>query len=994
LRGQDGLGGLGTPQALAFSPDGGELVVGITHFGPPGSLRVYRTTDLGRIAELLPDHPQGGVAQLAFSPDGKTLATAGSDGKVTLWDWPARRPRHQFEFKAPLLYLGIPMQIPLLLISDGTGLRMISTTSGKSLDKFTPDDLQELSRAVGDQAAVQRFAGDMLGKLKILTTAKAPFNGTDTGTRLYLDTGHAISAGLGKKDGRDAYYVGLWSATPRGLGSRVYEGHSYLATSEALSPDRTLVASGDFFGEVHVWEAKTGRRKFRFTGAGQPVYRVGFDASGTKLGLGVKAHIGPRWKINDYADADRSFDLHNRRLLDDVPAPLRTEVTRRGDRELRAVIVGNVRGYEYTKAGKVASRFPAEGLPECLTLLDAARPGFDEPAVFGNIFGSLECKDARTMLSRRAFLGHQGAVKALSESPDGRFLASASTDRTVRIWSLEHFQDRGEADVDLDAEGAVRYLVPGGLAARAGVRLGDKVLAVDGHDQVEMIDLIIKNRWPYRAGQRVSVDLTRDGKPFRVEVELVPGTDFVEPLLSLFWAADGEWVLWTPQGYYDASLGGDRLIGWHVNQGPEKAANFFLAQQFRKQFYRPDVIDQILSTGDVDRAIAAANSDRSKSGVASAAEPLDLRRPEDLRKIEPPTVRILAPAEGTVTRAGRVTVRARIESKNGLPIREVTVLVNGRPSQAKDAGPEPVEAATRERTIEREVELLPGQANRITVVASNSASSSRPVTVSVKDEVAAGGAPQARPKLYLLAIGISDYADPELTLQYPHRDAQDFAAAWKRQEGAVYEKVEARVLVNKEATARAILDGMEWLVNNSTGKDVTILFVSAHGFTDARRNYYMATYDVDPDALRGTAVRWNEVKSLIQDVPGKFILFVDTCHSGGVTGAKGAAGADDPLRELVSEDSGTVVFSSSMAREVSLEDAKWGHGAFTRALLDTMEGDAGADNNHDGYLSLSELNNNLAERVKKLTKGKQHTATEWPPTITDFNFFRFGAATP
>ena len=240
-------------------------------------------------------------------------------------------------------------------------------------------------------------------------------------------------------------------------------------------------------------------------------------------------------------------------------------------------------------------------------------------------------------------------------------------------------------------------------------------------------------------------------------------------------------------------------------------------------------------------------------------------------------------------------------------------------------------------------------------------------------------------------MGISEYAQPELNLRFAHRDAEEFAAAWKPQEGPVYAKVETRVLTNKEATVRGILDGMEWLVHSATQKDVAILFLSAHGVRDERDNYYLASHEIDLKRLRSTAVRWNEVESLIQDIPSKFLLFVDTCHSAGITGAKGARGVD-PLRELVSEDTGAIVLSSSMAREVSLEDSRWSHGAFTKALLDIFRGGADGDHNKDGYLSLTELNDELAERVKALTEGRQHTATKWPPTITNFNFYRLDTA--
>jgi hypothetical protein len=58
-------------------------------------------------------------------------------------------------------------------------------------------------------------------------------------------------------------------------------------------------------------------------------------------------------------------------------------------------------------------------------------------------------------------------------------------------------------------------------------------------------------------------------------------------LLALFIHPDGQrWIIWTPQGYYDASLGVDELIGWHVNQGLDRAPDFYPASRFRDRFYQ------------------------------------------------------------------------------------------------------------------------------------------------------------------------------------------------------------------------------------------------------------------------------------------------------------------------------------------------------------------------------------------------------------------------
>ena len=66
-----------------------------------------------------------------------------------------------------------------------------------------------------------------------------------------------------------------------------------------------------------------------------------------------------------------------------------------------------------------------------------------------------------------------------------------------------------------------------------------------------------------------------------------------DPLLSLF-VAGREWIAWTPEGYYAASPGGERLMGWHVNNGPDQLATVHPAARFRSSLYRPDVIKRLL----------------------------------------------------------------------------------------------------------------------------------------------------------------------------------------------------------------------------------------------------------------------------------------------------------------------------------------------------------------------------------------------------------------
>ncbi len=178
-------------------------------------------------------------------------------------------------------------------------------------------------------------------------------------------------------------------------------------------------------------------------------------------------------------------------------------------------------------------------------------------------------------------------------------------------------------------------------------------MKIGGRDLGTVFDRRMAGNHDFVPGQRVDVELTREGQTYQAAVDLVPSGDSVIPLLNLFVVGE-EWVLWTPSGYYDASPGGDRLIGWHANRGRDKAAHYYTAHQFRKQFFRPDVIDKILDTGDAARSVELAGRDRARPSPA-----FDLRKPDDFHKVEPPRVTVEQPTAGRTFRAAPSGSRPR-----------------------------------------------------------------------------------------------------------------------------------------------------------------------------------------------------------------------------------------------------------------------------------------------------------------------------------------------
>ena len=448
-----------------------------------------------------------------------------------------------------------------------------------------------------------------------------------------------------------------------------------------------------------------------------------------------------------------------------------------------------------------------------------------------------------------------------------------------------------------------------------------------------------------------------------------------EPLLALFVAGD-DWIVWTPAGYYAASPGGERLMGWQVNNGQRKLASFYAAIHFRKSLYRPDLIRRLLTTGSLDEAFSD-----------SAPQPGKASEPSSVAKVLPPVVHITRPDDPSVqVSEPDLEVRAMATPVGRHPVTAMRLLLDGRPYQGRRsirrvAGNMPARQSWT-------VQLEPG-AHTLAVVAESQVSSatSEPVQVTfVPDR-----ADSVLPTLYLLAIGVSKYAG-DLALDYPAIDARELATTVSTAAAAVYQKIQTRVLTDETATRRGILQGLGWLREQMTQRDVGVIFFAGHGVKDLDGTFYLVPVDGVPDDLLSTAIPDSTIKNTVAAIPGRLLLLIDACHAG--AGAIEpelkfralSRSADDFVRDLVTDDYGVVVMAAATGREQSMESKRWQHGAFTKALIEGLAGSA--DYNRDGLVYLTELDAYVTQRVKVLTSGRQHPVTAKPATIRSFPLTR------
>ncbi|MCB0840042.1 MAG: caspase family protein, partial [Bacteroidetes bacterium] len=104
-------------------------------------------------------------------------------------------------------------------------------------------------------------------------------------------------------------------------------------------------------------------------------------------------------------------------------------------------------------------------------------------------------------------------------------------------------------------------------------------------------------------------------------------------------------------------------------------------------------------------------------------------------------------------------------------------------------------------------------------------------------------APKASSDLYLISIGVSEYANPEMNLSYAAKDAQDISRLFSDQKGH-FAHVYRTELLNREVT-RSRLQTIKSALQKTKPNDAVVLYLSGHGLIDEELDYYLATYDVD-----------------------------------------------------------------------------------------------------------------------------------------------------
>lgn len=239
------------------------------------------------------------------------------------------------------------------------------------------------------------------------------------------------------------------------------------------------------------------------------------------------------------------------------------------------------------------------------------------------------------------------------------------------------------------------------------------------------------------------------------------------------------------------------------------------------------------------------------------------------------------------------------------------------------------------------------------------------------------------PKVYAVVIGVSEYKDRTMNLEFADDDARLFYDYLKSPNGGALPDDHITLLLNEKATRANIIKALNIQFKNAFEEDMVIVYIASHGMPSASGNkLYFLGADTDKDNLEGTGVAQGDILDAINNCKAeKKVWIADACHSGGVgLDAGGTRGQEDAANStmvsrlmsgIADYKKNMILLTASSAGETSQESKLWGdgHGVFTWYLVKGLKGEADAGS--DGIVDIREIYEYTRNKVSADTYKKQ-----------------------
>ncbi|MGI8837561.1 MAG: caspase family protein [Pyrinomonadaceae bacterium] len=990
----------GTVSSVAFSPDDKMLASG----SADNTIKIWDVA-AGREKQTLSGHTLF-VSSVAFSPDGKLLASGSGDQSVKLWDLATGRELRTFA-AGPAAFAGLPVNVafsrdgktvatgaqlvklwdvrsgneirsikvtesnspmerPLafrydgsVLVTGGGGIKLWDVATGRAL-RTLPGDARALSLSPDQQT----LAGADGTEIKLWNIATGQELQTLPGSKLGVDSVAFSADGKLLAAGNSDNTVALWDSA-KGKEVRVLKGHVAAVATVAVSGDDKVLASALEAGvagirrndTIKIWDPVTGQLVRSLTGrnSGQS---IGLSEDGTRLVSGSFGSTVSVWNVAQ-SEAQRTINVprESRFVPDRVALSSNGKLIAGGGRDNEIKLWDAGTGRElFTLTGHRKSIRDLAFSPDNKLLASASQDA------------DIKVWSVATGQELKTLTAHSEGVIALAISSDGKKLASGSQDRSILIWDIESEEADAIYTGHQEWVNTVAFS-PDGKKLASG--------SVDGEIRIWEVPMRGPEREPQMiqrplqslAGHKGSINsltFNSDGKL------LVSGSSDASmklwdvatgrELASLFSLDQQDWLVLTPDGLFDGSPAAWNQILWRFSSNLFDVAPVEL---FFNDYYHPGLLADLYAG---KRPVAPQNITQ-----------------KDRRQ---PSVKVVVnEAQVAAAQIRTRTVGVKIEvSQAPAGAQDVRLFRNGALVKVWRGD---VLGGQSRVVLEAQIPIVAGP-NRLTAYAfnrDNVKSADATVMVTGNDGLKQAGT------LYILAIAVNKYANPQFDLKFAVADATEFAGEMQRQEAKLknYARAEIISLHDTQATKPNILRALTDLAGRVKPEDAVVVYYAGHG-TAQQNQFYLIPHDLGYQGPRNSinatglatvlthSVSDRELERAFETIDaGKLLLVIDACNSGQALEAEEKRHGPMNSKGLaqLAYEKGIYILTAAQSYQAALEPSDLKHGLLTYALVEEgLKKEAADIEPRDGTLLVREWFSYVMKRVPQLQEQRMKQASE------------------